>query len=103
MGWLSRWLDKRRRPAQAPAPDVPAVEAPAPAPALPADLPVAGGHPAIDALAARDLRADSPEFDEFIARAALEAGTDLPHGAQHLANLLIVDPAHPRWRALLDR
>jgi len=107
MGWLSRWLDRKQRPAQEPAPDAPA---PAPmhafaalAPAPLADVPVASGHPAIDALAARELRADSPEFDEFIARAELEAGTNLPHGAQHLANLLIVDPAHPRWRDLLDR
>src|SRR5437667_7145943 len=62
-----------------------------------------GGHPSIDERAALELREGSPEFDEFIARAELESGSNLPHGAEHLANLLIVDPAHPRWRELLQR
>ncbi len=49
------------------------------------------------------LRQGSPEFDEFIARGTLETGDELPHGAQHLANLVDVDPANPEWRALIDR
>lgn len=70
----------------------------------PVSTPVSSdGHPAIDQQASLELRQGSPEFDEFIARAELEAGTNLPHGAQHLADLLIVDPAHPRWRELLER
>lgn len=60
-------------------------------------------HGAIDAQAELHLRADSPEFDEFIARAELASGGNLTHGARHLANLLLVDPAHPRWRDLRDR
>jgi tetratricopeptide (TPR) repeat protein len=98
MGWWSRWFEKKGSPAEAPAAPV-ARSAPMPAPAL-ATPP---GHPPIDELAARELRQDSPEFDEFIVRAELAAGTNLPHAAQHLANLLLVDPTHPRWRDLLAR
>jgi tetratricopeptide (TPR) repeat protein len=108
MGWLSRLFEKkpgaepRAEPAFEPAPvhDGATVHDVAPAPD---SAPAAGGHPAIDQRAARDLREDSPEFDEFIARAELEDGGDLPHGARHLANLLLVDPRLPRWRELLDR
>ena len=99
MGWWSRLFEKK--PGSAEPPVTPAAaSAPAPVPQAPSTLP---RHPPIDQLAARELRQDSPEFDEFIVRAELEAGTNLPHGAQHLANLLLVDPMHPRWRDLLDR
>lgn len=49
------------------------------------------------------LREGSPEFDLFIAQATLDVGENLPHGAQHLANLLQLDPARAEWRALVDR
>ena len=77
-------------------------EAAAPAPAHDATGSTASAcaHGDIDALAARELRADSPEFDLFIARRELELGTNLPHGALHLANLLLVDPAQSAWLAL---
>ncbi|MBW8758644.1 MAG: hypothetical protein JF586_13610 [Burkholderiales bacterium] len=108
MGWWSRLFSKN------PAPTTrrePTIDTPAPTPsgvdpgavAPPAGPTDAAGHPAIDARAALHLRADSPEFDEYIARAELEAGNDLAHGARHLANLLVIDPSHAGWRALLDR
>jgi tetratricopeptide (TPR) repeat protein len=99
MSWWSRWFEKKGWPAGVPTAPV-ARPAPAPSPRAPSALP---SHGSIDALASRELRQDSPEFDEFIVRAELAAGTNLPHGAQHLANLLLVDPVHPRWRELLDR
>src|SRR4051812_34224331 len=102
MGWLSRLFEKtpsaepRAEPAFEPAP----VRDRTPAPG---SAPVPERAPAIDRQAARAPREGSPEHDEFVARAALEDGGDLPHGARHLANLLLVDPRHPRWRELLDR
>jgi hypothetical protein len=101
MGWWSRLFGGKSGSAsstgQAQAAQARREPAMAPVPA-----PV-GGHPSIDERAALELREGSPEFDEFIARAELESGSNLPHGAEHLANLLIVDPAHPRWRELLQR
>ena len=110
MGWWSRLFSKnpaaeaapRREPTigePAPVAAGHATHEPEPAPACDADT----AHPAIDAEAARHLRAGSPEFDEFIARAELAAGGDLAHGAKHLANLLVIAPSHPAWRELLDR
>jgi tetratricopeptide (TPR) repeat protein len=49
------------------------------------------------------LRQGAPEFDLFIAEGTLKLGENLSHGAQHLADLLKVDPANPEWRALVDR
>ena len=108
MGWWSRLFRKNPEPAPRLEPTIATPPAPAPARApvpvlLRPKTPAAAAHPAIDARAALEFRADSPEFDEFIARTELEAGDNLPHGAHHLANLLVVDPSHPRWRALLDR
>jgi len=114
MGWWSRLFSKN--PAvEAPPRREPTIGSPPPAPAT-ADRAAAGSargpapacdtdaaHPAIDAEAALHLRADSPEFDEFIARAELAAGGNLAHGARHLANLLVIDPSQPTWRELLDR
>ncbi|MEP6505299.1 MAG: hypothetical protein ABJD97_18340 [Betaproteobacteria bacterium] len=90
MAWWRRLFDKETPSAPTPTP------APAPSPA-------AAAHPAIDERAAREWRWDSPEFDDAVAGHELESGDNLPHGAQHLANLLLVDPRHPAWRALLDR
>ncbi len=49
------------------------------------------------------LRQGAPEFDLFIARGTLDLGENLAHGAQHLAELLALDPADRDWRALVDR
>ncbi len=84
MGWWSRLFSRKPEAARRAEPSI-------------------DGHSALDAEAARTLRADSPEFDEYIVRAELDAGTNLPHAAQHLAHLLLVDPRHPRWLELLDR
>ena len=101
MGWWSRLFGGKSGSAsptgQPPAGQARREPAMAPAPTL------AGGHPSIDQRAALELREGSPEFDEFIARAELASGSNLAHGAEHLANLLLVDPAHPRWRDLRDR
>src|SRR5262249_35214183 len=48
------------------------------------------------------LRQGTPEFEEVGARAELEMGRDLGHGASHLANLLAYDPARPEWLGLLE-
>lgn len=100
MGWWSRLFGGKAAPAHAAA----AERGPAARrePVLDGTA-TPGGHTDLDRRAALELRANSPEFDEFIARSELDKGDNLPHGAEHLANLLIVDPAHPRWRALLDR
>ena len=50
-----------------------------------------------------NLRQGAPEFDHFIATGTLALGEDLAHGAEHLAELLKVDPAHAEWRALIGR
>ena len=42
------------------------------------------------------------EFELYIARAELEAGGDLAHGARHLAHLLSLDPSNPVWLKLLE-
>ncbi len=99
MGWWSRLFGGKADPATPPVPDT-ATERREPTLAA-AATPAA--HPDIDRQAAVTLRQDSPEFDEFIARAELKSGANLPHGAQHLANLLVVDPTSPRWRDLLER
>lgn len=49
------------------------------------------------------LREGTAEFEWFIARAELEAGSNLAHGASHLANLLSFDPGNPEWVELLER
>ncbi|MCK6491543.1 MAG: tetratricopeptide repeat protein [Planctomycetes bacterium] len=49
------------------------------------------------------LRQGTPEFEQFIAEQELSAGTNLSHGAFHLANLLALDPGRPPWIALLRR
>ena len=93
MGWWSRLFSRKHEATRREEPSIDgAVESPG-----------ADGHSALDDEVARTLRADSPEFDETIVRAELDAGTNLPHAAQHLANLLLVDPRHPRWLDLLDR
>lgn len=99
MGWWSRWFGGKSDAARSRNAE-PTLDTRHELASTPAS---SNGHPAIDQQAALELRQGSPEFDEFIARAELEAGTNLPHGAQHLADLLIVDPAHPRWRQLLER
>jgi tetratricopeptide (TPR) repeat protein len=50
-----------------------------------------------------ELRAGSAEFDEFAARAELDKGQNLAHGASHLANLLNFDPGNRKWMALFDQ
>ncbi len=97
MGWWSRLFGGEADSATTSTP------APSEARREPTLAAAPAAHPDIDQQAAVALRQDSPEFDEFIARAELQAGTNLPHGAQHLANLLVVDPTHPRWRELLER
>ncbi len=96
MSWLSRLFSRKPEAA-------PRIEPPAESLAPEAASGPGCGHSPLDAEAARTLRADSPEFDEAIVRAELDAGTQLPHAALHLANLLLVDPRHPRWCALRDR
>ena len=93
MGWWSRLFSSKPEPARREEPSIDG----------PVESPVAAGHSPLDAEAARALRDGSPEFDEYIVRAELDAGTNLPHAALHLANLLLVDPRHPRWLELLDR
>jgi tetratricopeptide (TPR) repeat protein len=68
-----------------------------------------GGTPAAaprDGCASHDaieLRQGTADFEWFIARSELETGTNLAHGARHLADLLAFDPARPEWRELLER
>ena len=50
-----------------------------------------------------ELREGSAEFDEFAARAELDKGQNLAHGASHLANLLNFDPGNREWMALFDQ
>jgi tetratricopeptide (TPR) repeat protein len=89
MKWLSRLLGaKDSLPTANPVPTVPQPAGPAAAP---------------DGKKELTLRQGTPEFDLFIARGTLELGENLPHGAQHLAQLLEADPARSEWRALVDR
>jgi len=112
MGWWSRLFNKtpvaeaspRQEPTIGSPPPTPAAAVGAGADAGPARACDAEpAHAPIDAKTALHVRADSPEFDESIARAELAAGGNLAHGARHLANLLVIDPSHPAWRELLDR
>jgi tetratricopeptide (TPR) repeat protein len=48
------------------------------------------------------LREGTAEFEWFVARGELETGTNLPHGAGHLANLLSYDPGRREWIELLE-
>jgi tetratricopeptide (TPR) repeat protein len=50
-----------------------------------------------------ELREGTAELDEFIARAELDKGDNLAHGANHLANLLNFDPGNREWMALFDQ
>jgi len=50
-----------------------------------------------------NLREGSAQFHWFIARAELETGENLAHGATHLANLLSFDPGNPEWIELLEQ
>src|SRR5258705_13036599 len=50
-----------------------------------------------------ELREGSAELDEFAARAELDKGQNLAHGASHLANLLNFDPGNRAWMALFDQ
>jgi tetratricopeptide (TPR) repeat protein len=50
-----------------------------------------------------ELREGSAELDEFAARAELDKGQNLAHGARHLANLLNFDPGNREWMALFDQ
>jgi tetratricopeptide (TPR) repeat protein len=50
-----------------------------------------------------ELREGSAELDEFAARAELDKGQNLAHGASHLANLLNFDPGNREWMALFDQ
>jgi tetratricopeptide (TPR) repeat protein len=47
------------------------------------------------------LRQGTAEFEWFVARAELESGNNLQHGAKHLANLLSYDPGRLEWIDLL--
>jgi tetratricopeptide (TPR) repeat protein len=47
-----------------------------------------------------ELREGTAEYDEFVARAEIEKGENLAHGASHLANLLNFDPGNQDWIAL---
>src|SRR5436305_403088 len=49
------------------------------------------------------LRQGTAQFEWFVARAELETGHNLAHGAGHLANLLTYEPGNPEWVELLDR
>ena len=49
------------------------------------------------------LREGTAEFEWFVARGELETTKNLPHGANHLANLLSYDPARKDWIELLER
>ncbi|WP_425616980.1 tetratricopeptide repeat protein [Anatilimnocola sp. NA78] len=49
------------------------------------------------------LRQGTAEFEYFVARGELESARNLPHGANHLANLLSYDPGRPEWVELLER
>jgi tetratricopeptide (TPR) repeat protein len=89
MKWLSRLLGGKEPLAR---------ENPAPKPPQPAGPAVAEANKK-----KLTFREGTPEFDLFIARGTLELGEDLPHGAQHLAQLLEVDPARGDWRALVDQ
>lgn len=93
MGWWSRLFSRKPEATRREEPSIDG----------PVESPTAGGHSPLDAEAARTLRDGSPEFDEYIVRGELDTGTNLPHAATHLANLLLVDPRHPRWLELLDR
>jgi tetratricopeptide (TPR) repeat protein len=81
MNWLSRLLGRKDNDSVAPIMEPPAKPS---APAL-------------------ELRSGSPECDAFIAKTSLGSGHDLAHGAQHLAELLAIDPARAEWRALIER
>jgi tetratricopeptide (TPR) repeat protein len=50
-----------------------------------------------------ELRAGSAEFDEFAARAELDKGQNIAHGASHLANLLNFDPGNREWMDLFGQ
>jgi hypothetical protein len=67
-------------------------------PAAPRRTTGCDGHPQV-----RHLRQGTAEFEQFIAEQELSAGTNLAHGAFHLANLLALDPGRPPWIALLRR
>jgi tetratricopeptide (TPR) repeat protein len=47
------------------------------------------------------LREGTAELELFVARAELESGKNLQHGANHLANLLSYDPGRVEWLDLL--
>jgi hypothetical protein len=47
------------------------------------------------------LREGTAELELFVARAELESGKDLQHGANHLAKLLSYDPGRVEWLDLL--
>jgi tetratricopeptide (TPR) repeat protein len=50
-----------------------------------------------------ELRQGTAEFEEFAARAEIERGENLAHGAGHLANLLNFDPGNQGWMALFGQ
>lgn len=50
-----------------------------------------------------EFRTGTAEFELFIAQSELDGGENLAHGAEHLANLLKLDPAHAPWLALAQQ
>src|SRR5262249_7511246 len=50
-----------------------------------------------------ELRQGTAEFEEFVARGELASGSNLEHGANHLANLLNFDPGNQNWMALFEQ
>jgi tetratricopeptide (TPR) repeat protein len=50
-----------------------------------------------------ELRQGTAEFEEFVACGELESGENLAHGAEHLANLLNLDPGNQDWLALFGQ
>ena len=50
-----------------------------------------------------NLRMGTAEFELFMVQTELETGDNLPHGAEHLGNLLAYDPACPQWLELAEQ
>lgn len=53
--------------------------------------------------ASAEFRTGTAEFELFIAQGEFDQGNNLRHGAEHLANLLKMDPAHASWLALAEQ
>lgn len=49
-----------------------------------------------------ELREGTAEMDLFMATAELDSGTNLPHGASHLANLIHYDPTFREWLEMAE-